>query len=202
MAGGYAPPTPTTRKPNKKEQAGAQTSLTQGQVNQNFTQASDRSTEQYNQGQMGQQIYGEHLAAGIDPNAAGRNRQGFEDTLGETRGMISGISKAPGYSTAEAQKIRVGAIAPVASSFNSAAGQLTNRQATTGNSAGFGPMLAKLARDKAITTSQVSAGVEGGIADARRDDTKFATEAMSALPGVYGAGQSREVQNVERLAQP
>ena len=172
-----------------------------------FEQGQARAGEQYGkqQGALGE--YSGYARGQLAPEAAARSRQGFEESIGQARGMIAALPGMPrGYTPAEMQQQRLAATGPIAASFSSGTGEMRNAAARTGNAAGLAPWQARMARERALTLGQVLPQVEGRAADARRSDeqayTNMQLNAGMNIPGMYGNQQSRETANAGLLQYP
>ena len=172
-----------------------------------------RAEAQYNYGQRAQNVYAPAAERMIDPEAALRNRAGFEGTLEQTRAMIPGMAYSPmtpGYTTQEQQGMRLGTAGPIAGAYSSAQADLQNRGVRTGNAGAYAPMAAQLAHQRAMTLAPALAGLEGRFGDARILGEQFnagmtqqAKQAQAGLglnvAGAYGQQQSNEIGYVPQL---
>lgn len=146
--------------------------------------------------------YQNNLRAATDPNAAAANRSGFNDSINQTRNMISGIAANPGYTPAEQQQMKLATTNPIAGAYGAARGEMANHVAQTGNEAGFGATLSKLKQAQATDTSTGLAGLSQKEGDARRADTQSATQMSMAIPGMYSQQQQNETQNLNAFQFP
>lgn len=146
--------------------------------------------------------YQNNLRAATDPYAAQANRQGFNDSINQTRGMISGIAANPGYSQEEQQNMIRSATNPISATYGAARGELANHVAQTGNAAGFGSQLQRLKQQQGIDTSNALSTGYKDIGDARRADTQAATQMSAAIPGMYGTQQQNETSNLNAFQFP
>lgn len=167
--------------------------------------------------------YQQNIRAAVNPYAADFNRQQFQESLGQTRNMISGIANAPGYTQAEQgqlqytpgeqQDIRRAAVSPIVAGYGAAKGAVAGHTARTGNAAGFNPTMGRLDQAQGIDTSNALAGVTKGIADvrrqgaqssadARRADTMGATQLSAAVPGQYQNAQNAETNSLNAFQFP
>lgn len=161
-----------------------------------------RAGEQYGQGQQAMGEYTRQIQAVTDPTAAARMRTGFENSLDMTRGMINGIAMNPGYSQGEQQGMKIAATNPISAAYSAAAGQTQNRVAATGNSAGFNPAIAGLARARGMDLATSLSQNAQKVGDARRQDTQFATNASLQVPGMYQNQQGLETANTSLFQFP
>lgn len=110
--------------------------------------------------------------------AQGQNAyKNYNGILGEAGTRINNFASSPGYTPAEAQSMRLGATAPIEASFRSGANQVARTASITGNPAGLANAQLKFARERGMAVSGAEAGVAGKVADARREDSRYGTEA-------------------------
>lgn len=133
------------------------------------------------------------FANGVDAQLQpGMNAQ--DQNANEQESQAQQLWANPGYTQAEKTAQTVGAQTPIAASYTSAAGDMRNNAARTGNSAALGASEADLARKKAQDMGMAGLNAQAGFANARIAGQQFANQATGQ------AGQARSNANQTRQA--
>lgn len=134
----------------------------------------------------------ENISGLFNPDAFYSNNAILDKSLENQQGSLDQAKRGyeqmaatPGYTAEEGRNIKLGATAPVAGAYGSAAGQVANRAALTGNSMGLIPAQAELARAKAREISQAATGAEAGIANQRIAGTQHALAGLGNVSSGY-----------------
>lgn len=135
------------------------------------------------------------------PTSVPAYRQNFENSMGASQAMISGLAANPGYTPGEAQATRMAATAPVSAAYRTATANNAATAARTGNQQGvLGANLAA-ARGRGMDMAQAGAGAEDQIANARIAGDQFATNAQMQQGQNWQGAKQNEVSNLPQLYQ-